>query len=221
MDSSLSSETQFQIRALCEFIAQTEQLGEDVQEELRGHIEDKVIAYMTGAEPVSEDDALMLAKKHFGQPRVLKSLLQSAHPERFGLGMGRRIAVAALASIAAGALTKATRAAVGILGAVILDPLSCQYWLMVGAKLAGLTGFVTLILILRRARSLAHSSNRPWFVRWSIGRFTAVFAFAMLVSVIGMCARCRLRDYTIAKAGTGHRGRSMVKTHPTSGRLRA
>ena len=41
MDKPLTPETQSQIRALCESIAQRDQLGEDVQEELRGHIEDR------------------------------------------------------------------------------------------------------------------------------------------------------------------------------------
>lgn len=37
------------IDALCESIAQRDQLGEDIQQELRGHIEDKILAYrMTG-----------------------------------------------------------------------------------------------------------------------------------------------------------------------------
>lgn len=52
MVRQLSFSTQSQIDALCELIARRELLGEDVQEELRGHIEDKVVACLDGKEGV-------------------------------------------------------------------------------------------------------------------------------------------------------------------------
>jgi hypothetical protein len=80
MDKPLSPETQSQIRALCESIARRDQLGEDVQEELRGHIEDKVLGYLDGKEALTEEDALLLAREHFGNPASVRSLLFDAHP---------------------------------------------------------------------------------------------------------------------------------------------
>ena len=43
MNRTLSNQTESEIREICETIARRDQLGEDVQEALRGHIEDKVI----------------------------------------------------------------------------------------------------------------------------------------------------------------------------------
>ncbi len=74
MDEELTPETQSRIRALCESIARRDQLGEDVQEELRGHIEDKMLGYLAGKEAVTEDDALLLAAEHFGDSSNVRNL---------------------------------------------------------------------------------------------------------------------------------------------------
>lgn len=93
MDKPLSSETLSQIRALCESIAQRDQLGEGVQEELRGHIEDKVIAYLEGREALTERDAVILAREHFGSASVVKAHLQSTHLHTVIIDIARRTAV--------------------------------------------------------------------------------------------------------------------------------
>lgn len=91
MDNPLSQETKSQIREMCESIARRDQLGEDVQEELRGHIEDKVIAYLEGREALTERDAVILAREHFGGPSTLKSYLHLLEPHRLNAGVVRRL----------------------------------------------------------------------------------------------------------------------------------
>ncbi|MBM3290361.1 MAG: hypothetical protein FJY92_09440 [Candidatus Hydrogenedentes bacterium] len=80
MDKPLTPETQLQIHALRDSIAQRDQLGEEVAEELCGHIEDKVIAYLEGQEALTEADALLLAREHFGNPESVRALLLDSRP---------------------------------------------------------------------------------------------------------------------------------------------
>ena len=80
MSDALTPKTLEKIDALCESIAQRDQLGEEIQQELRGHIEDKILAYLTGKEALTEDDAFILASEHFGKPAVLRPLLHETHP---------------------------------------------------------------------------------------------------------------------------------------------
>ena len=101
MDKPLSQETQSQIRALCESIAQRDQLGADVQEELRGHIEDKIFGYLEGREAIIEQDAVILARQHFGDALTVKTLLHSVHPQQRFISLGRRIAVVLVLTLAA------------------------------------------------------------------------------------------------------------------------
>lgn len=98
MDKPLSQETQSQIRALCESIAQRDQLGHDVQEELCAHIEDKMLGYLAGKEAVTEDDALLLATEHFGDSRNVTRL------QLKGTGRKRSVKYIAACLLTVGAL---------------------------------------------------------------------------------------------------------------------
>lgn len=106
MNQPISPETQSRIRALCESIAQRDQLGEDVQDELRGHIEDKLMGYLHGEEPVSEADAFLLAREHFGEASTVKALLHTAHARPVFVGLGRRIGIVLLLTLAAHVLVR-------------------------------------------------------------------------------------------------------------------
>jgi hypothetical protein len=92
MNRPLSQETQSQIRMLSDLIAQRDQLGDDVQEELRGHIEDKVIAYLDGKIALTEDDALLLAREHFGRTQDLVVARNHNRENSTAVTRGKRMA---------------------------------------------------------------------------------------------------------------------------------
>ena len=52
MDDPLTPETQQRIRALCGEIAVAHDVDPELREELRGHVEDKILAYLAGEEAV-------------------------------------------------------------------------------------------------------------------------------------------------------------------------
>ncbi len=92
MDKPLSQEAQSRIGELCESIARRDLLDVDAQEELRGHIEDKVIAYLEGREALTELDAVVLAREHFGSPDTSESYLHAFHLNRLDANVVRRLA---------------------------------------------------------------------------------------------------------------------------------
>jgi hypothetical protein len=90
MIDKLAPETQQRLRALCTQMAVAQRLGDDIQRELYGHMEDKLLAYLNGEETVTEEDAFILMREHFGDPAIVKGLLQAAHPMAAGSHFLRR-----------------------------------------------------------------------------------------------------------------------------------
>src|SRR5437762_2498695 len=54
------------IRSLCDELARHYRLDDTTRDELRGHLEDKLAAYLSGEQRISEEDALLLVRAHFG-----------------------------------------------------------------------------------------------------------------------------------------------------------
>jgi hypothetical protein len=79
--TSLSRETLETIETLTREISVAKKLDGEIQSELRGHIEDKIRGYMSGELRPSEADSLLLARSHFGNPQVVRSLLCEAHQQ--------------------------------------------------------------------------------------------------------------------------------------------
>lgn len=81
MDAHLTSKGEEQLRALARKIGASHELDAEVQEELFGHMEDQALAYLSGEEAVTEDDAILLTREHFGDARALKEWLGSVHAQ--------------------------------------------------------------------------------------------------------------------------------------------
>ncbi|MBN1293218.1 MAG: twin-arginine translocase subunit TatC [Candidatus Latescibacteria bacterium] len=75
----ISPEMSEKIQQFCRNISETYNFDEDIQEELYGHIEDKMLGYLSGEEPLTEDDAFVLVREHFGDSAAVRELLNSVH----------------------------------------------------------------------------------------------------------------------------------------------
>ncbi len=106
-DQPLTPDLHKQIDTLCRQISIAHHLDPDLQSELRAHLEDKTRAYLTGQLPLSEADALLLAKSHFGNPAQIKSLFQSVHATAHTLSFARRIVAIIAATFAVDLLSHA------------------------------------------------------------------------------------------------------------------
>jgi hypothetical protein len=192
MDDSLSREGKKEIQALCDEIAVAHDLDEELREELRGHIEDKVLGYLSGDEVVSEADAVILAREHFGDRVLLRSLLSEIHGFEAAASTYRRIAAAAVATLGIVYVTSVAEAACAwALGGPItraLSPDKPVTWGFLPQFVAGLVALVFLWRILARMKSRLERVPSPWFVRWSALKLIGLVVIVLAVGPIGRLA---------------------------------
>lgn len=79
MERQLSLETHESIGKFVDGVCADLHLGEEFRSELAAHLEDKIVAYLAGREPLNEKDALLLACEHFGDVERIRDLLADAH----------------------------------------------------------------------------------------------------------------------------------------------
>jgi hypothetical protein len=70
MEHELTPDAREAIDRLSYEIAMKRHLDFDGRKEITGHIEDKVLGYLNAEETLTEDDALLLAREHFGGQRI-------------------------------------------------------------------------------------------------------------------------------------------------------
>ena len=91
MADRLSPKTEAALRELAREIGQARGLGEDAQEELFGHLEDKTLGYLSGEDGISEADAVLLTREHFGDAGQLANALSDTGPARVSIGIAQRL----------------------------------------------------------------------------------------------------------------------------------
>ncbi len=99
MDKKLSHEAGTRIRALCRQISVAHNLDEEIQAELRAHMEDKLLGYISGEERVTEADALILVREHFGDPKYLQRMLRETHGQAVTLNPLQKMGVIAVLTV--------------------------------------------------------------------------------------------------------------------------
>ena len=188
MAESLSAKMQEQMRALCRKISVAHDLDPEIQEELYGHMEDKLHAYLTGEEPLTEEDAFVLVREHFGDPAVLKGLLQDVHAHAVNVTLARRIAAAVVAST--GFMILWTLLLTSVMSALFMfvaenGSFGVPQWMMPIGSVSALVGAaVLLLMVLRRWQRQLDTGHRPWFLRWPAGSIVALIAVVFLLQKI-------------------------------------
>jgi len=181
----LNSNTQEQMQALCRKISVAHDLDPEIQQELYGHMEDKLLAYLTGEEQVTEEDAFILVREHFGDPAVLKGLLQDVHAREVHVSLARRLAAAFAATTGLMVLLSVLLFLVTV-GFIMLGPEDGTFGVPQGimpiASVLALTGAaVLLFMVLRHWQRQLDSGRRPWFLRWQPGSIVALIVVLFLL----------------------------------------
>ncbi len=150
-------------RALCAQITVAHDLDSEIQEELYGHVEDKILGYLRGEISVSGDDALILVREHFGDAATSKSLVQDVHVTEVAVSQWRRYAAAAIAMLGCTLVGEVALNAVFVFTHLFQANLMWAVWIvfavLVVATLAPWAIFVRWQRTLRAGR-------RPWYYRW-------------------------------------------------------
>lgn len=185
MADSLNSKVQEQMRALCRKISVAHDLDPEIQEELYGHMEDKLHAYLTGEERLTEEDAFLLVREHFGDPAVLKGLLQNVHAHAVHVTLARRIAAVAVVTTGLLAAANLLRLPIGLL-VVIWAARTGSAMSFGGAQLYSVslsaTATILLWVILYRWHRRLRRNERLWFLRWRPISIAAAIALLLLLN---------------------------------------
>lgn len=105
----LPHESLQRIRALCHELSVRYRLDEQTRDELCGHLEDKLMGYLSGDVRITEEDALLLVRSHFGDAERIAWRLGRRSP--LGVYRGTWDRLRLVIAVSAGILTLA---AVGI-----------------------------------------------------------------------------------------------------------
>lgn len=189
MSDSVSNQTRAQIDALCKQIAVAHDLNPEIQGELAGHMEDKLLGYLNGQEPLTEDDAFILVREHFGDPAEIKAQLQNVHSVAANFSLVRRLC-------AVSAVHMALLNATGLAYVVIWISAAWIYYSNPPSRLeANLIPFLMFIVfaaatyaywwILKNWQRRIRNGELLWFQRWNgLQIAVALFALASLQLVI-------------------------------------
>ena len=79
MIKSISPQIQAEICTLCDQISVDHSLDSEIRDELLGHMEDKLLSYMNGDERLTEQDAFILVREHFGNLAAIEGLFQDVY----------------------------------------------------------------------------------------------------------------------------------------------
>lgn len=81
MSEEITPKTANNLRSLCRRISAEYNLGWDVQNELYSRMKEQLLGYVSGTEKVTEEEAFLLMRKHFGEPVEIRELLREVHAD--------------------------------------------------------------------------------------------------------------------------------------------
>ncbi|MFC1489652.1 permease prefix domain 1-containing protein [Candidatus Latescibacterota bacterium] len=188
MHSELSEEIRDRIKLLCDTISVSHHLNEEIREELRDHITDKMEAYLYGEEVLSEDDAFVLVREQFGDPDVIRSMYESAEPVAAYGNMLRRIGAATVATILflilGGYVFELLFASLAKLTSNSLVPDKFIY--AIPKTLSQIVGMLLFGTVLSHWRGKIKRGEQPWFLSikplWFIGLiFSSILVMIIII----------------------------------------
>jgi hypothetical protein len=187
MHSELSEEIRDRINTLCNTISVSHHLDEEIREELCDHITDKMEAYLNGEEVLSEDDAFVLVREHFGDPDVIRSMYVSAESVAALGRMLRRIGAATVATllffILGGYVFELLFSSLAKLTPNSLVP--DTFIFAIPKTLSQIIGILLFGTVLSHWRGKIMRGEQPWFLsikpHWFIGLIFSSILFMLLI----------------------------------------
>jgi hypothetical protein len=180
MIKSISPQIQAEICTLCDQISVDHSLDSEIRDELLGHMEDKLLSYMNGDERLTEQDAFILVREHFGNLAAIEGLFQDVYAAN---SWTLRILIAAIGCIntALGSVGVLLSLYITVAGLLIIqnavhlvgpDNLLASPYPPVLIGVLGLPQFCLML-----ASGIGIMRRKPWGRMWSF-----VCAFYMLIT---------------------------------------
>jgi hypothetical protein len=177
MNTPLNNDTQQKARDLARKITVAHDLDPEIQEELYGHIEDKLLAYKSGEERVSDADAFILVREHFGDAKVIRGLLRGVHREAVQVSLLRQILTLVIATSAFYIASAFTGGIVQICVALLIGdggaPSRALYQSLIQYSSLPVIGGILFVYLFRWKR-LLRLGKLPWFTEWPLSKLVGI-----------------------------------------------
>ncbi len=171
MGYALNNDIQQQARELARKITVAHDLDPEIQDELYAHIEDKLLAYKSGEEQISDEDAFILVREHFGDAKVIRGLMQEVHREGIRISMLRRV-LALVVATSVFYIVLNIFSGMAQIGVALIDndgdgPSRLLYQALIKQAFFPVAGTL-LFLLLYRWKSMCDPAKLPWFGKWPL-----------------------------------------------------
>lgn len=184
MADALSQRMGERVEELCREISVAHTLDAEIHEELRGHMEDKLLAYLNGQEVFTEEDAYVLVREHFGHRDSVKSLLKEVHAVDMQISLARRFAAIIAVHLVYASLTSLCFVVVWSCAAWLKfmgeqTPLNIGFYpgLMVLFSVVSTLLFWRVLLEWQRRH---YAGEMLWFQRWNGARIVILLGVLYL-----------------------------------------
>ena len=184
MDNELNDNIRQKARELARQITVAHDLDPEIQEELYGHIEDKLLAYRSGEEPVTDEDAFILVREHFGDAKALKALFQDVHAEAFQVTLVRRVLALVVVLLVAHIVSAGVSALAHMVSMplfvsnTLTDTFRFQLYVTYPLNIFMLVGTCG---VLYRWKHGLRTGKVPWFCRWPMLRMVKWIVVLLLL----------------------------------------
>ncbi|MBL7648105.1 MAG: hypothetical protein JNK74_18125 [Candidatus Hydrogenedentes bacterium] len=179
MSGKLDNKTRQKARELARKITVAHDLDSEIQEELYGHIEDKLLAYTSGEERVTDEDAFILVREHFGDAKVIRGLMQEVHAGAVQIGLARRVSALVVVTVGIHAIVRLVRvlSMPTLIAHPILDGTYAD-WAVLNLEL------LAILLILLYSSRRERAARPVWYQDWPMSR---ILASLWLVVAVYFC----------------------------------
>jgi hypothetical protein len=158
-EKDLSAELESRLREYCDRALGAGELSGDVREELYAHFRDRVLGYLNREDELSEADAFLLAREHFGDPVAVRGMLLNEHAADAVPNLYRRMAAGAIVLVL---LEFAGNAFFRLLITVNILSMNTAWLTLVWPIFCTPLAY----LAFRLWQAEASGDNKPWFLRW-------------------------------------------------------
>ncbi|MBI2434011.1 MAG: hypothetical protein HYV26_14200 [Candidatus Hydrogenedentes bacterium] len=170
MAEQLDDTTQARINELVNELIGTRRSNEAMRKEIRGHVEDKVLAYIHGEERLTQADALLLAREHFGSSESIAALLSTVDAEAATVFPVRHLLSFVITVFLTG----------GVVAVLTLPLVILPAWGNMTTALIGAGVLWLVYRLLARWRRLTISGEMLWFQRWPLPLLVCLFTLLLM-----------------------------------------
>ena len=185
MDNSITPETQQHIRALCDDIATAESLTEDLHDELYTHIEEKILGYLSGEETLSEADAFLLAREHFGDRATMRHQPKGYNPIKSVVNLNRYLIsknfiIPAIVFMALAIPSRLMYLAGNMLPVPNL-PIRLRIIILACYALGTIVFLLIQFALLQSWKRKELEGRSTWYQKWTTGKLFALFLATLIL----------------------------------------